>query len=78
MWPRDLRFLETSPCSTYRPELNPVERVWAYLKSHYLSNRVFIDDDHLLTACRSAWNAITEERLHCICRTDWLTHEAQA
>jgi transposase len=62
----------------YSPELNPIERIWAYLKSHYLSNRVFLDYDDLLIACRSAWNALTEERLHSICRTDWLTHEAQA
>ena len=62
----------------YSPELNPIERIWAYLKSHYLSNRVFLDYDDLLIACRSAWNALTEKRLHSICRTDWLTHEAQA
>jgi transposase len=62
----------------YSPELNPIERIWAYLKSHYLNNRVFRDYDDLLIACRSAWNALTDERLHSICRTDWLTHEAQS
>ena len=25
----------------YTPELNPMERVWAYLRSHYLANRIF-------------------------------------
>ena len=25
----------------YSPELNPVERLWAYLRSHYLSNRAY-------------------------------------
>ena len=27
----------------YSPELNPTERVWAYWRSHYLSNRVYAD-----------------------------------
>lgn len=25
----------------YSPERNPITRVWAFLRSHYLSNRVF-------------------------------------
>ncbi len=59
----------------YSPELNPVERVWAYLKSHYLSNRVFKDYTHLFSAGSLAWNALTEKELQSICRTAWLTHE---
>ena len=61
----------------YSPELNPVERIWAFLKSHYLSNRVFIDYGDLLVACRLAWNSLSEERFQSVCRTDWLTHEIQ-
>lgn len=59
----------------YSPELNPAERLWAYLKSHYLSNRVFKNYEHLFSAGSEAWNALTEEQLQSICRTDWLTHE---
>ena len=29
----------------YSPELNPVERVWAFLRGHYLSNRLYKDYD---------------------------------
>lgn len=58
-------------------ELNPIERFWAYLKSHYLSNRVFVDYDDFLVVCRSAWNLLTEERLQSVFRTDWLTYEVQ-
>ena len=57
----------------YSPELNPVERVWAYLKSHYLSNRVFHDDDDLFDASRQAWNRLTEGDLQSICHTGWIT-----
>ncbi len=39
----------------YSPELNPVERLWAYLRSHYLANRAFDDYRHLLDAGAEAW-----------------------
>ncbi|MCC6429233.1 MAG: IS630 family transposase, partial [Phycisphaerales bacterium] len=34
----------------YSPELNPVEQLWAYLRSHFLSNRAYDDYQHLLDA----------------------------
>jgi len=76
--------LETPPNITllhlppYSPELNPAERLWAYLKSHYLSNRVFRDYEHLLSAGCQAWNALSEEKLQSICHTTWITHEMLA
>lgn len=66
------------PLPPYSPELNPAERIWAYLKSHYLSNRVFLDYDDLLASTREAWNSLTNERLRSVCRTGWLTHEVEA
>jgi transposase len=62
----------------YSPELNPAERVWAYLKSHYLSNRIFTDYTDMLVTGSKAWNALTEELLQSICHTAWLTHEDHA
>jgi transposase len=70
--PANITLLHLPP---YSPELNPAERIWAYLKSHYLSNRVFPDYDDLLVSCRAAWNSLTEACLQSVCRTDWLTHE---
>lgn len=40
----------------YSPELNPVENVWAFLRSNKLSNRVFDSDDAIVEACCDAWN----------------------
>lgn len=40
----------------YSPELNPVERVWGYLRSHYLSNRIFKDYEAVLDGVCTAWN----------------------
>ena len=56
----------------YSPELNPVERLWAFLKSHYLSNRAYDNYDHLFRACGKAWNQLTPEQLCSICHTQWI------
>lgn len=56
----------------YSPELNPVERLWAYARSHYLSNRVYHDYDDLFHACGIAWNQLTPEQLRSTCRTEWI------
>lgn len=72
--PKNITLLPLPP---YSPELNCIERVWAYLRSHYLSNRVYEDYDHLVDAGQDAWNALTEADLRSICHTAWLTHEVQ-
>ena len=56
----------------YSPELNPVERLWAFLKSHYLSKRVYENYDHLLQSCGHAWNRLTPDQICSICRTKWI------
>ena len=59
----------------YSPELNAVERLWSYMKSHYLSNRAYADYDDLLKTCTDAWNLITPEQFSTICKTEWILHE---
>ena len=66
--PANLTLLHLPP---YSPELNPVERVWEYLRSHYMSNRVFKNYDVLFDAAKAAWNRLEQERLKSICHTDW-------
>jgi transposase len=39
----------------YSPELNPMENLWHYLKSHYWSNRTYADYDDLEAAAMQAW-----------------------
>jgi transposase len=39
----------------YSPELNPIENLWHYLKSHYWSNRAYDDYDALEEAAVAAW-----------------------
>jgi hypothetical protein len=38
-----------------RSELNPVENVWQYLRSNWISNRVFETYDAIIDAACEAW-----------------------
>lgn len=40
---------------SYSPELNPIENLWHYLKSHYWSNRAYADYNDLEQAAINAW-----------------------
>lgn len=44
----------------YSPELNPIENLWHYLKSHHWSNRVYENEDRLEEAVIAAWNHSVE------------------
>ena len=57
---------------SYSPELNPVENLWGYLRSHYLSNRAYEDYQHLLDAGAEAWQQLTPELLRTVCACDYL------
>ena len=56
----------------YSPELNPVENLWHYLRSHHLSNRAYRDYDHLLDAGAEAWRRLTPDVLKSVCRCPYL------
>lgn len=66
------------PLPPYSPELNPVERLWAYLRSHYLANRAYRDYADLFHACGEAWNQLTIEQFCSICHTKWIPRENQS
>ena len=40
------------------PELNPVENLWHYLRSHYWSNRLYRTWDDLRQAAAEAWRRV--------------------
>jgi DDE superfamily endonuclease len=40
----------------YAPELNPVENIWAYLRSNAFSHQVWETYEDILDACCDAWN----------------------
>ena len=59
----------------YSPELNPIERLWAYIKSHYLSNRVYKNYQEIFDVTKDAWNKISQNQFKSICHASWIMHE---
>ncbi len=47
----------------YSPELNPIERIWLYLRERHLSHRLLESYDAVVEACCRAWNELTPDRL---------------
>ncbi|MCB9845104.1 MAG: transposase [Phycisphaeraceae bacterium] len=54
----------------YSLELNPVENLWAYMRSHFLSNRANNGYDHPSDATAIAYRAPTTDLLRSVCRCD--------
>ena len=64
------------PLPPYAPELNPVERVWLFLRERFLSHRVLDGHEAIVEACCEAWNALTPERLRSLRAYPWVTKVA--
>ena len=61
----------------YSPELNPVENLWHYLRSHHLSNPAYDDYDQLLDAGGDAWRKLTSDIVKSVCRCPYLERAEQ-
>jgi transposase len=61
----------------YSPELNPVENLWHYLRSHHLSNRAYRDYDELFDATGEAWRHLTPDVIKSVCRCPYLERAEQ-
>jgi transposase len=68
--PANISLIELPP---YSPELNPMENVWHYLKSHYWSNRAYEDYDHLMDAAQQAWREarLIPELMQTVCNAPY-------
>ena len=51
----------------YSPELNPIEQIWGYLKSNFLSGRNFSGLENIFDYGVLAWNELTHEIVKSIC-----------
>jgi hypothetical protein len=62
------------PLPPYSPELNPVERLWLYLKERFLSHRLHEDYDAIVDAASRAWNRLAAEpgRITLLCSYPWI------
>jgi transposase len=71
--PSNVTLLHLPP---YSPELNGTERIWCFLRSHYLSNRIYTDYDELFEAIKRAWNSLDAQRLQTLTRAEWIKRAA--
>ena len=56
----------------YSPELNPVERLWLYLREHKLSNRLLPAGYELDKLLGDLMLELTPELVKSVCRVPWL------
>ena len=57
----------------YSPELNPIENLWHFLKSHHWSNRAYEDFEHLTEAAEQAWKktCLDNEIMKTVCHASY-------
>jgi transposase len=68
--PENVTLVELPP---YSPELNPIENLWHFLKSHHWSNRTYDDFEHLTEAADQAWKKVclNKETIETVCRAPY-------
>ena len=71
MVPANMTLIELPP---YSPELNPVENLWHYLRSHYWSNRDYENYAALMKAATDAWHqaALNPQIIKTVCEAPYL------
>jgi transposase len=74
---RDLRIPQSITLvflPAYSPELNPVERIWLYLRERFLSLRLLPSAEAVVDACCDAWMRLVAEpdRLRTLCAYPWI------
>jgi transposase len=61
------------PLPPYSPELNPMENLWHYLRSHHWANRAHEDYAALVDAAEQAWrySACNPSLIQSVCRAPY-------
>ena len=67
--PRNVTLVWLPP---YSPQLNPVERVWLYLRERHLSHRLLDTHDAIVDALCRAGNALAAERIRSLASYPYL------
>lgn len=70
--PENITLVQLPP---YSPELNSIENLWHYLKSHYWSNRTYDSYSDLEAAAMTAWQTVVlnRELMQTVCNAPYLT-----
>ncbi len=56
----------------YSPELNPVERLWKWLKENTIHNRVFEKIEDVMEAVINELNKLTRDKIISLCKCSYL------
>ena len=62
------------PLPPYAPELNAMEQIWQWIKSHFLSNQNYADYKDIVDTACYAWNKISgnSELIKSIMHRNWI------
>ena len=64
--------IQIEPLPPYSPELNPVERLWQWLRRHVCRNRLFESEEALMDALADSLRDLSPSRLASLCRCSYL------
>lgn len=67
--PRNIELIYLPP---YSPELNPVERLWLWLRRHVCKNKVFESIEFLMDELSLVLQNITKEKINTLCKCNYL------
>ena len=56
----------------YSPELNPVERLWRWLRRHVGRNRWYLNESAQMDALETALRALSKEAMRSLCHCSYL------
>ena len=72
--PQNITLVQLPP---YSPELNPIENLWHYLKSHFWSNRAYANYDALQQAAMDAWRhaVLDQELVKSVCAASYIKRD---
>lgn len=71
-WPVNITPLFLPP---YSPELNPIERLWLYMRQHHWSNRSYDAVGDIVLAAVEDLVKVDNATMQSICRAEWVTRE---
>lgn len=62
------------PLPPYSPQLNPIEKLWQYLRHHHWANRIYDGYDELTEAVIQAWQEVCldAKKVKSICRARYI------
>lgn len=57
---------------SYSPEINPVEKLWQYIKRHTIKNRLFRTLDEIENEICNFITQITKDKYMSVCRAEYI------